>query len=218
MPLRAVIFDMDGVLIDSEIGYNQADAAWFAELGLPFGKREIDGITGSSGPVIARRMREWFPHLPYTEEQLSDMYLDGIFRSLQKDVHALIEGVEEWLRRMQRLELSLVIGSSSPRCMVSHVVEKFALDRYFSQCITGEDTERGKPWPDIFLLAADHLGIPPEDCLVIEDSRNGIEAARAAGMKVFAFTGTNRHNLDLSGADASFAAFTPRNFALVETL
>ena len=218
MPLRAVIFDMDGVLIDSEIGYNRADAAWFAELGLPFGQREIDGVTGSSGPVIARLMKEWFPHLPYTEQQLSDLYLDGIFRSLRQDVHALIDGVEDWLRRMAGMDLSLAIGSSSPVRMVSHVVEKFALDRYFSQVVTGDDVQRGKPWPDIFLLAAQRLGLPPEECLVIEDSRNGIQAARAAGMKVFAFTGTNRHNLDLSGADASFSAFTPHQFALVEAL
>ena len=203
----AVLFDMDGVLIDSEPGYNRADAVWFEELGIPFGKREIAAITGANDIVIGRMMKQWHPHLPYTAEELAAQYADNLFVSLSRDVTALIDGADAWLPALRKHGVRLGLGSSSTRRMVSYIAEKFYLDRRMECIVTGDDVPLGKPHPDIYLRCAELLRVAPAECLVIEDSINGILAAHAAGMKVAAFTGTNRHNLNLGEADFSFGAF-----------
>ena len=212
MKYKAVFFDMDGVLIDSESGYNKADAALFARLGIPFGREEIAAVTGSSGGVIGPLIKSWHPHLPYTAQQLCDMYLSAIFSSLKTDVDALIDGSLGWIERLKAVGAKLGIGSSSSREMVLYVVDKFGLAPLMDTVVTCDDAKRGKPWPDIYLRCAQNLGLASADCLVIEDSVNGIKASAAAGMDCAAFTGTNRHRLDLSAAKYQFAAFDEQSF------
>ncbi|MDR3207552.1 MAG: HAD family phosphatase [Oscillospiraceae bacterium] len=204
---KAILFDMDGVLIDSEGGYNQANGALFAALGLPFGPEEIATVTGVSGVTMAKLIRAQHPALSVSDEELARRSADGLYASLVEEVTALTPGVAEWLGRFKALGVLMAIGSSSPRRMVAHVAERFALNRYMGAVITGEDVKNTKPHPDIFLLAARRLGVPPEDCLVFEDAPLGIKAAHAAGMTCAAYTGANRNNLDLSAADWRFPAF-----------
>ncbi len=214
--MKAVIFDMDGVLIDSEPGYIEEDKKMFAALGIPFGAREIFAITGSSGRVVARRIKEWHPALCETEDELIELYLAGLMRGLRASVKGLIPGVPDWLARLKAAGARLAIASSSPRGMVAYVAETFGLNAFMEQIVTGDDVTLGKPWPDIFLLTAEKLGVLPRDCLVLEDSENGLRAAKAAGMSAFAFTGTNRHGLNLTPlADGAFDAFDEVNWKLV---
>ena len=210
--ITAVLFDMDGVLIDSEPGYNRADAAWCDKLGIPFGQKEITAITGSNDLVIGRLIKSWHPWLPFTEEELAAQYGDNLYASLVRDVTALIPGAEAWIRALARRGVRLAIGSSSTRRMVSHVVEAFGLGRWMDCVVTGDDVPLGKPHPDIYNLCAKQLGAAPDNCLVLEDSINGILAAHAAGMRVAAYTGTNRHGLDLSGADLQFDSFDAAHY------
>ncbi len=213
---KAVIFDMDGVLVDSELGYNHADAAMFSQLGLPFGPREIAGITGTAGVLVARIIKGWYPDLPETEEELVRMYMDGLFHSLSTEVHSLIDGVENWLKRLKAMDVKLAIASSSDDRMVHLVADRFSLRDYMEVIVTGDDVALTKPEPDLFLLAAEKLGVRPADCLVFEDSKNGIAAARAAHMTCAAYTGTNRHGMDLSAADWQFPAFDDASWPTVE--
>lgn len=204
---KAVLFDMDGVLIDSEPLYNEADTQLFASLGLPFGQREIAAITGVSHRVFGKQMLDWYPNLPYGEEELRRMYVDGLLTALKGGNVQLEPGVENWMKRLADNGVKMAISSSSVADMVYYVVERFGLHRYLSAVVTGSDVLLGKPHPDIFLKSAEALEIEPRDCLVIEDSTNGINAALAAGMTCAAYTATNRHDLDQSKAHQRFAAF-----------
>ena len=215
MKYKAVLFDMDGVLIDSEGGYNKADAALFTRLGIPFGRDEIAAVTGSSGGVIGPLIKSWHPHLPYTAQELCTLYLDAIFGSLKTDVDALVDGSMDWIVQLKAAGVKLGIGSSSSRDMVMFVADKFGLTPLMDTVVTCDDAERGKPWPDIYLQCAKNLSLDPHECLVIEDSTNGIRAAQAAGMDCAAFTGTNRHKLDVSAAKYRFDAFGAQSFEMI---
>jgi len=215
MRYKAVIFDMDGVLIDSEPGYNTSEKALFNSLGLPFGKRELDAITGSSGKEIGKQIKLWKPELPYTVDQLAKLYTDALLNSLRQNVKSLIPGAAEWISRLSAQGIYLSVGSSSTDDMVYHVVRTFGLDPLMDAVVTCDCVARGKPWPDIFIECARRMGVTPADCLVIEDSTNGVRAAHAAGMACAAFTGTDRHGLNLSEAELRFNAYDDLNFSRI---
>lgn len=215
MRYEAVLFDMDGVLIDSEPGYNQADRLLFERLGIPYGRREIEALTGISLKTIGGLLLGWHPELPYTDEQLVSMQAQCLLDSLKQGVTSLVPGAHDWISRLKKAGVKLAIGSSSTNDMVYYVARRFGLDTLMDTIVTCEDVSRAKPWPDIYLACADRLGVSPARCLVIEDSTNGIKAACAAGMPCAAFLGTNRHGLDTSQAQFSFAEFDETAYNLL---
>ncbi|MCL2545605.1 MAG: HAD family phosphatase [Oscillospiraceae bacterium] len=218
MHFKVILWDMDGVLIDSEPLYNDADAALFADLGLPFGQKEIAALTGVSYHIFGRLMREWYPHLPHTQDELSSIYVKSLMDALRHGDVQLQPGVKAWMQRAQTQGIKMAIASSSTREMVNFVIERLGLAPYLSAVVTGDDVTQGKPFPDIFLKAAEQLDAVPSECLVIEDSTNGIKAALSAGMTCVAYTATNRHRLDQSQAHGSLAAFDDIAWAHVTTL
>ena len=207
----AILWDMDGVLIDSEPGYNEAIGELIRSLGYKFGEREIEKTTGVSFRNIAEMLDIHEP-----PETLSQRYADALMHSVRSDVHGLIDGVSDFLDYFKSKGIKMAIGSSSPRELVDFVVKRFDLSHWLDLTVTGSDTENGKPAPDIYLLCAERLGIPVSECLVIEDSRNGILSAKNAGMRVMAYTGTNRHDLDLSEADFIFSSYSRDSLAAVD--
>lgn len=217
MRYKAVIFDMDGVLIDSEPGYNLSEERLFHSLGLPFGKRELDAITGSSGKEIGKLMKGWKPELTHSPDELARMYTDALLESLRTNVRSLIPGAAVWINRLSAQGIYLSVGSSSTDDMVYHVVRSFGLDPLMDAVVTCDCVKRAKPWPDIFLECARRMGVAPGDCLVIEDSTNGVRAAHAAGMACAAFTGTDRHGLNLNEAELRFNAYDDVNFNRIFT-
>lgn len=216
MPIQAVIFDMDGVLIDSEPHYNAADERLLNSLGIKFGEREAAAITGSSYRGIPAILRSWNPDITHGDDEIIRMYIDSLTNALVENVNELIPGAAEWIEYFRSKGLKTAIGSSSESNMVYHVINKFNLKP--DAVVTGSDVEKGKPAPDIFLECAKRLGVPPENCLVIEDSQNGVNAAANAGMVCAAFLGTRCHNFDLSAADISIDAYDGENLAKIEEL
>ena len=218
MKYKAVLWDMDGVLVDSEKGYNKADAEMYKSLGLTLTIEDIAMITGSSGTVIGPKIKAKYPHLPQSGKELCDLYNQTIFSSLKSDVHGLIDGVEGWIDRLYSMGVKMAIGSSSTSEMVYYIAERFNLSEKLGAIVTGDDVALGKPHPDIYLTCAKKLGIPPADCLAIEDSTNGLLSAIAAGMDCAAFLGTNIHGLDTSMATHRFESFDEASFAAVFAL
>ncbi|MDR0469766.1 MAG: HAD family phosphatase [Peptococcaceae bacterium] len=206
--IKAILFDMDGVLIDSEPGYLRADAKFFAELGLPFGEKEIAAMTGANNLVIASLITGWHPHLAPRQAEIAVLYENGLYKSLCDGVTELMPGAMAWVTRAKAAGLKVCIGSSSSNRMVYHVADAFGLTPLMDAIITGEMVKRGKPNPDIYLRACEEIGVAPGDCVIIEDSPNGLKSGRAAGTYCAAFHGTNRHGLDLSDCDMSFDAYT----------
>jgi beta-phosphoglucomutase-like phosphatase (HAD superfamily) len=209
--INAVIWDLDGVLIDSEPGYNIAEKEMMRSLGYEFGEREIAKTTGASYKDIDKILALDGPH-----EKIESMYVDALMRSVSTDVSGLIDGVTDFFGWMKAAGMKMAIGSSSPRRIVEFVAGKFGLWTWMDIIVTGTDVENGKPSPEIFLKCASLLGVDPAECLVIEDSTNGVLAGKSAGMSVCAFTGTSYHHLDLSGADLEIESYSPQSREKIE--
>lgn len=176
------IFDLDGTLIDTmPLHYRAWDAA-MREAGLPHALDEDHFY--SLGGVPTRRVAELFGE-HYGLKLDPDLVFhakEAFFSELQRDVR-LIEPVVEFARQKSRTH-PLSIASGGPRIIVERSLEITGLAPLFRVVVTADDVKHGKPSPDMFLLAAEQMGVPPKECLVFEDADPGIQGAKAAGMKV----------------------------------
>ena len=179
-PPKAVIFDMDGLLIDSEIHYRNALMAAGAERGLSMTTSLYDGMLGQPWSGNAQLLRAHYG-ADFDAESFRPIWLSHFNRLMAQDLR-LKPGVVELLDRLDRLELPRVIATSSAHHQVEHHLAGFDLIRRFDTVVAQGDYKRGKPEPDPYLVAADRLGIAATDCLALEDSHNGIRSASSAGM------------------------------------
>jgi HAD superfamily hydrolase (TIGR01509 family) len=124
-----------------------------------------------------------------------------------RHVPNLINGVSNFLDLLKTKSVKMAIGSSSPKEVVDYAVSHFNLDKWIEVVITGKDAENGKPSPDIYLKCAEILKVRPSECVVIEDSVNGIKSGKNAGMSVCSFAGTRHHNFDYSDADFEIKSY-----------
>lgn len=201
---RAVILDMDGVIVDSEPCHERAILEVLDEIGF----RENHGLRLAE--YIGRSDREvWIDFIersrpPQTLEELLARKRQRTVDILRRE-QPLFAGVDRFLERLAgRYLLGLASGSERP--VVDAVLDIQNLRRWFPVIVTGSEIQRGKPAPDIFLKAAELLTVRPRDCWVIEDSKPGIAAARAAGMRVIALTHTHPAG-ELTGADSVVGSF-----------
>jgi len=191
----AVLWDMDGVLIDSEPFYNIEIGAMIRRLGFPFGEVEIAKVTGISYRQCSKALGLSIP-----DSVMVPLYCKALMDGVAK-IDSAIPGVKSLISKLSKNGVKQALGSSSSKEVVDYVIEKFGFTGLFDVVVTGSDVTDGKPAPDIFLECARRLNVNPPDCLVVEDSINGITAGKAAGMTVCAFSGTNHHGFDLSKAD-----------------
>jgi len=198
--IRAFIFDMDGLMIDSE---PLAIESW-QTIVRPFGHR-IDEILfqqmlGLRGIECAAMLRERF-HLPMAAEALARQRNDTLLASLPGRLKAM-PGLRELIAELQVRGLKRAIATSGERRYVAAVICGLNLDGAFDTTVVAEDVRRGKPAPDVYLLAAERLGLPSSQCLVLEDALNGVRAAKAAGMTCVAVPNQLSRALDFAAADA----------------
>jgi len=203
--IKAVIFDMDGLLIDSEPYWAKADEVFLEGHSIPYtpqinlhimgmGQREIIeyyknefGLTGDTQELITERKKLLYAFLLATVK--------------------LLDGVKEIVISLHKKNILLAIATTGhTREKAREILGKVGLESYFSVIVSGDDVEKGKPAPDIYLKAAEFLQIEPGRCLVFEDAPNGVKAGKAAGMIVF---GINKEdelykNLEEAGADEIF--------------
>lgn len=212
----AIIWDMDGVLINSEPLYYLADKQMFNNLGIEFTPADVNALVGVNSKMGVRGILKNHPELTMTIEELDRIYKDSLLNALKTNEElCLIPGVLDWIRRFETNGWIQSVASSSTPSMVSYIMERFGLHSYMSTVIHGEMVKIAKPEPDIFLMAANQMDVSPMQCTVIEDSTFGIAAANAAGMRCYAFTGANVHGLDNSQADARFDTYDDSNFNLL---
>jgi len=187
--LEAVIFDMDGVIVDSEPRHERA----FLEVVRELGYGDTHGVhwpnyVGRPDHVLWEDfVARHNPPQPMAE--LMKMKRDRVLEILRRE-EPIFEGLGELLEKLS-LVCKLGLASGSERPVVDAVLSLRDLRRYFSVTITAWEVKHGKPAPDIFLRAAGLLGVPPEACWVVEDSKPGVAAGLAAGMKVIAITNTH---------------------------
>lgn len=174
---KAVIFDLDGVLIDSEGLQYKAYTEVLARFGVTVSVREYGAhwIAAGRGPEYAVQRYA----LPVTPAQLRALKSPVYHAMLRAEIH-LMSGVTETLTQLHR-HLPLAVATNSNRADVDFVLERFALRPFFAAVVTREDYTLAKPDPDAFLAAAAQLAVAPQWCIVVEDAHKGIVAAQRAG-------------------------------------
>lgn len=199
--IKAVIFDMDGVIIDSEPKHIKFEQELFHSLGAVVNEKEHLRFIGTTSQYMWDSIKRQYK-LEQTVDELVKLDRDKYFEFLiNDDSLAPISGVNELIAKLKKDNLKLAIASSSPIEVIKYVISKLGLAEYFDLVVTGDYVARSKPYPDIFLYAAKKFSIEPTNCLVIEDSENGVNAAKNADMKCLGFRNLNSGNQDLSRAD-----------------
>ena len=202
---KAFIFDMEGVIIDSEPIHARAKMATLREYGITLSAQEIglDKYVGRSAKSFWVDMKARFPEV-FTEEWqvMAGKKYEKYMEILNNDATIkAIPGLPELLQRLKAKGYKIGLGSSSVRPMVNNVLTRFGIIEYFDALTTGDEVEHSKPDPTIYLLAAKKLGVNPADCTVVEDAASGVKAAKAAGMQCIAVRNPNSGQQDLSLAD-----------------
>ena len=205
--LKAVIFDMDGVLIDSEPLHYEANRILLLnkfniELKYEYYKQFI----GSTVKYLWEKMKNDFGIDGYTAEELKLMADEIKEELIDTDGYEQIEGVAEFVCGLSD-HYKLAVASSSYLKNIKRNMDNLGITDEFEQIVSGTEVENPKPSPDIFLEAAKRLGVKPCECLVIEDSKNGVLAAKNAGMACLGFINPNSGNQDLSKADYLFESY-----------
>ena len=190
MSISAVIFDMDGVLIDSAEAHKQSWRVLAGELHRTVSDEEFIGQFGRPSRDIIRNL--FGAHLPDEVVARYDCHKEEAFRDLVRGRLPVMPGAARLVQALDEAGFALAVGSSGPPENVSLCLEDPAFEGRFDAVVTGMDVEFGKPDPQVFLLAAEHLGAEPSACVVVEDAPAGIEAANRAGMKSIALTSTHR--------------------------
>jgi HAD superfamily hydrolase (TIGR01509 family) len=198
--IKAVIFDLDGVLIDSEPLHCLADSRLLKDLGADVPLKYFDRFTGWTDSAMWEAIKTDYP-IKESIDELKAMQVPIKLKLLSETELKPIPGTVELLAEIKKNNIPIAIASSSPRLFIEAVVEKIEIGQYFDIIVSGEEVESSKPAPDIFLKAALLLNVNSSECLVLEDSKSGTIAAKKAGMTCIGYLNTNSGDQDLSQAD-----------------
>jgi HAD superfamily hydrolase (TIGR01509 family) len=195
--LKAVIFDMDGVLIDSEPLHARAAVLTLKNLGIDITIDYCYGFIGSTTVHMLQTIINDFK-LTYDVSTLLELYQETKHQLLKSDGHTAIPFTKELIINLYQNGVKLAIASSSSYNEIEDVVKSLGIKKYFNKLISGTTVDNPKPAPDVFLKAVKELGVNNSECIIIEDSYNGVCAANAAGIPVIGFANINSGKQDLS--------------------
>jgi beta-phosphoglucomutase-like phosphatase (HAD superfamily) len=178
--VRAVIFDLDGVIVDSEIWWDEARQTFAAERGRKWSEDDRRAVMGANSRQWSVTMRERLA-VEDAPASIERAIVDAVVRRYGLEGAPGIDGAAEAVRRIAA-GLPTGLASSAHREVIDAALGATGLDGVFRVVVSSDEVSKGKPEPDVYLEAARRLGCPPGDCLVVEDSYNGVRAAKAAGM------------------------------------
>jgi len=198
---EAFIFDMDGVLVNSEPFYVEVEQSNFRHLGLEISEKEHQTYQGTATDRMWQLIKErhGIEHPVDELVKMTNSLVTPYFNSLEK--MEPMPGVKNLIEKLKEKGIPLAVASSSYADVIEIILQKTGLKSYFDVVVSSQMAGASKPEPDIFLLTARKLSVPPEKCIVIEDSTNGIKAAKAAGMFCIAFAGPGSELQDQTQAD-----------------
>jgi HAD superfamily hydrolase (TIGR01509 family) len=197
-PPRAVVFDLDGLMFNTEDLYQDVGTAMLRRRGKAFDAELLDGMMGRPANAALQLMIDYH-QLDCTVGELT-VETDTLFAGLLEDRLEQMPGLADLLNALERVDIPKAIATSSGPSFVRRVLDHFSLAPRFQFILTCDDIREGKPHPEIYLLAASRLGCRPQEMLVLEDSQNGCRSAVTAGAIVVAVPGGHSLRHDFSGA------------------
>ena len=216
--IQTVIFDMDGVIVDTEPVHHYAYNQHFKQLNIEVTPEMYASFTGNSTKNIFERLKAEFQ----LQEEVTTLV--GTKRELfneafdQKEDLFLLDGVEDLIKELYDNGMQLVLASSSATVTINRIFNRFGLHQYFSHIVSGEDFPKSKPHPAIFQHAAFLAQTPVENCIVIEDSTNGILAAKAAGIYCIGYDSFHSKMQDYSKADKVIKHFNELSYDSIKSI
>ena len=216
--LKAVLFDMDGVIVDTEPLHSKAYYLMFKAVNIEVTDELYTSFTGQSTISICRKLCTHFKlsEAPETLAAFKRKFFKQIFET-DEDLH-LIDGVLDLIKDYHNNGLTLVLASSASMTTINNVFERFNLNQYFISKLSGADLKDSKPHPEIFIKAAEASSYQKQECFVIEDSTNGIKAAKAAEIYCVGFRSPHSKNQDYTKADLVISTFSEIKYSKVSQL
>ncbi|NMH26233.1 HAD family hydrolase [Flavobacterium solisilvae] len=216
--IQTVIFDMDGVIVDTEPVHHYAYVQHFKQLNIEVSPEMYASFTGNSTKNIYERLKETYnlaqdvQTLVETKRNLFNDAFDS-----KEDLY-LLDGVEDLIKDLYTNGMQLVLASSSANVTIERIFDRFNLHHYFTHKVSGEDFPKSKPHPAIFLKAAELAQTPVENCIVIEDSTNGIQAAKSADIYCVGYDSFHSKLQDYSKADRVITHFNELDFNTIKNI
>ncbi|MDA3615923.1 hexitol phosphatase HxpB [Polluticaenibacter yanchengensis] len=209
--VEAVIFDMDGVIVDSEAFWKQAELEIFSALGVTVTAENALLTSAMTTTEVAAFWHKINPWDDISNIEVCNKVIERV-KSLVEENNCDIPNVDKFLHYLKSEHLLLGLATNSPHSIVRVVLRKMGIDKYFDVVTSVDFVKQGKPHPEIYLHTAKQLNLSPHKCIAIEDSYSGMTAARDAGMKVAAFTNKGRNEA------ANFADLIIEDFSNVQEI
>ncbi|MCK4544997.1 HAD family phosphatase [candidate division WOR-3 bacterium] len=216
--LRAVIFDMDGVVVNSQPLYFELERRYFSELGLNIPPEEYNNFVGMNMNNMWFYLKE-----KYHIKQSLDFLIENNIKNFVENINSSdelkpISGVVDLFNELKNNHIKIAIASSSSGSVVDSMLNKLQIKSFFDVIVCGDEVYNGKPAPDIFLLTVERLQVKPEECIVIEDSCNGVKASNSANIKCVGFLNTHSGDQDLSNAEKIIKDFSNINLEILKEI
>lgn len=199
--IEAFIFDMDGVIIDSEPIHSRVKMDTFHHFNLPFDEADLIHYMGRTSGAMFQEVLEKAGRTDITPEELTDYKHHHYLEVLKGGEIGPVKGIVELIKGLHEAGIPLALATSSWPVVVDTVLDVFGIRPYFKSVLSGSELPESKPNPAIYRITAERLGVAPAGCVVLEDTKNGILAAKGAGMHCIAYRNPNSGQQDLSLAD-----------------
>jgi len=187
MKYKAIIFDLDGTLIDSMGVWQQVDKDYLQKRGIPCPEDVFEDVQGGNSFIeICQHFKSKF-NLPDSIEEIGAEWTSMVADHYENNVK-MKQNAEKFLQKLEEVGIKMAVGTSNSQYLAESVLRSNGVFDKFEVIISGSEEIKGKPFPDIFLAAAKNMGVAPKNCLVIEDVLIGVQAAKNAGMDVFAIS------------------------------
>ena len=216
--VKTVIFDMDGVLVNSEPLHHEVSLVHYKDLNIEVTDDIFATFTGNSNKMIYQKLKDRFELQQEIEDLIfakNKLFIDAFDK--KEDLH-LMPGVKDLIIDLHKNGVQLIVASSSEMEIIDKVFERFDLNQYFTHKVSGNDFPESKPNPAIFIKAASYSKAPIEECVIIEDSTNGIKAAKVAGIFCIAYKSEGVDSQDQSLADIIIYDFKDLDFEKIRDI
>jgi HAD superfamily hydrolase (TIGR01509 family) len=215
--MKAVIFDMDGVIINSEPLHFMVDKLILEKMGIDEKEDYLDKFVGFTNPEMWKQIKQE-KAIDSSIEDLINFQVRTKIEFLNSNDFFPISGISDLLLLLQDNGFKMAVASSSPKEFIQAVLKKLNIENYFSVILSAEEVKNGKPKPDIFIKTIEMLNVDRKNCFIIEDSKSGVTAAKSANVKCVGFKNPDSGNQDLSNADFIVNEIHEINVALINKL